>query len=65
MRKKISSKVFDFTPEFIILLFILGFILKLSDIINWSWWVITSPIWSLLLIGSILYLICLITRKTH
>ena len=39
-----------------IILFIVFLILKLTHVINWSWWWITSPLW----IGAILAVIALI-----
>jgi len=27
------------------LLFIIFFILKLCEIVNWSWWFVTAPLW--------------------
>ena len=39
-----------------IILFIVFLILKLTNIIDWSWWWITSPLW----IGAILAIIALI-----
>ena len=39
-----------------IILFIVFLILKLINVIDWSWWWITSPLW----IGAILAIIALI-----
>jgi hypothetical protein len=39
-----------------IILFIVFLILKLINVIDWSWWWITSPLW----IGAILAVIALI-----
>jgi len=35
------------------LLFAIMFILKLAKAITWSWWIVTAPIWILLLLGLI------------
>ena len=39
-----------------IILFIIFLILKLTHVIDWSWWWITSPLW----IGAILAIIALV-----
>ena len=39
-----------------IILFIVFLILKLTNVIDWSWWWITSPLW----IGAILAIIALV-----
>ena len=45
-------------------LFILFFILKLAGVIDWSWWIVTLPLWItpaiILGICSLLFVLCLI-----
>lgn len=44
------------------LLTIVFIVLKLTNVIDWSWWLVTSPIWggiALLIIGFVIYLIIL------
>lgn len=38
---------------FFIIIFIIFLILKLTKVIDWSWWWITSPLW----VGTIVFLI--------
>lgn len=38
-------------------LFLIFLVLKLVDVIDWSWWWITAPLWIPLVIGIILILI--------
>ncbi len=46
------------------LLFIVFLVLKLTGIIKWSWWWVTAPLWGgFLLVGIILAIIFLITKK--
>lgn len=49
------------------LLFITFLVLKLTHVINWSWWWITAPIWGplalLALFGLILFIGLLITKE--
>lgn len=37
-------------------LFLIFLILKLCKVINWSWWLITMPLW----IGFTIYILCII-----
>ena len=36
------------------ILFIVFLVLKLTDVINWSWWWVTSPLWIPLALGGII-----------
>ena len=38
------------------ILFLIFLVLKLCNVITWSWWWVTSPLW----IGAILYVLCLV-----
>ena len=42
------------------ILFIVFLILKLTNVINWSWWWVTAPLWIPLLIALVGILILLI-----
>jgi hypothetical protein len=44
-----------FFPLFIILL-----ILKLTHVVDWSWWWITSPLWATLLIVPVLVILLIL-----
>ena len=41
------------------LLFIVFLVLKLTRVIDWSWWWVTAPIWGSILIGIICFFILL------
>ena len=41
------------------ILFIVFLILKLCNVINWSWWWVTAPLW----IPAIIVIICIIIIK--
>lgn len=41
-----------------ILLFVVFLILKLCNVITWSWWIITAPLW----IEAIIIIICYIVH---
>ena len=46
--------------SFTSLLFLTLFVLKLCNVINWSWWIITMPLWlpfALFLVTVVLFLI--------
>ncbi|GGB82747.1 hypothetical protein GCM10007424_23480 [Flavobacterium suaedae] len=53
--------------DFLGLLTIVFIILKLTNVINWSWWWVTSPLWlpiaGVLVAGIIGFLIALIFSK--
>ncbi|AFM54752.1 hypothetical protein P12024L_32 [Nonlabens phage P12024L] len=44
-------------------LFLIFLILKLTDVIDWSWWWITSPLWIPLIIFVLIKFIILINNK--
>lgn len=46
------------------LLFIVFFILKLTETIDWSWWWVTSPLWIPLLIMGIIQVIMIAILKS-
>lgn len=49
---------------FVGLLTITFIVLKLCNVINWSWWLVLSPIWISLILGIIIFIIIyLIWRK--
>ena len=41
---------------FSIILFLIFLVLKLCNVITWSWWWVTSPLWT----GAILYILFLV-----
>ena len=49
---------------FLGILFIVFLVLKLTKVIDWSWWWITAPLWGgFFLLGIILAIILFITKK--
>lgn len=40
-----------------LLLFVLFLGLKLAEIIDWSWWLVTSPLWFSAIVSVIVYVI--------
>lgn len=42
---KDNKSTFDISTIFIGILFILFLVLKLTHVIDWSWWWVTSPLW--------------------
>lgn len=40
--------------NFLEVLFVVFLILKLTKVIDWSWWWVTSPLWGGIIIGIIL-----------
>lgn len=40
------------------LLFVVFLVLKLTKVIAWSWWWITSPLWLPVAIGVIIVIVC-------
>jgi hypothetical protein len=40
--------------RFFILLFLLFMLLKITGLINWSWWWVASPIWVPIVIGLVI-----------
>lgn len=45
------------------LLTIVFIVLKLTKVINWSWWWVLSPIWIWIILFIILFIIILIMQK--
>lgn len=41
--------------SFSTLLFIVFLVLKLTDVVDWSWWWVTSPLWIPIGVGIILF----------
>lgn len=41
------------------LLGIVFIVLKLTGYINWSWWIVLSPIWGSVLVGLLIFLVVL------
>ena len=39
------------------LLGIVFIVLKLTGYINWSWWIVLSPIWGSILVGILIFLV--------
>lgn len=39
------------------LLGIVFIVLKLTGYINWSWWIVLSPIWGSVLVGLLIFLV--------
>jgi hypothetical protein len=48
-------------------LFLIFLVLKLTNVINWSWWWVTSPLWIPLVFGifilGIIFLIACLAQK--
>lgn len=42
------------------LLFLVFLVLKLTNVINWSWWIVTLPLWGGAALGIGLFLLVLI-----
>jgi hypothetical protein len=57
MGKENSSVI---SSEFVYpgLLFIIFLVLKLTHVIDWSWWWITAPLWGNVLLGLLIIIIC-------
>lgn len=53
MKKQIICK----GPIIISLIGIIFVILKLTDTINWPWWLVVSPFWSLAIIATVTLLV--------
>jgi hypothetical protein len=56
--------------SFPFLLFLIFFALKITGVINWSWWAVTSPIWItalimafVLVLGVLLFILNAILQK--
>lgn len=52
---------------FFSLLGIVFIVLKLTGYINWSWWIVLSPIWGSILVGLLIFLVMMfvIYRNTR
>lgn len=48
------SKNSSIRLNFLEVLFVVFLILKLTKVIDWSWWWVTSPLWGGIIIGIIL-----------
>lgn len=48
---------------FLGILFIVFLILKLTNVIDWSWWWVTAPLWGALALGIALAIIIEIIKK--
>ena len=57
-----ASKQSSNGVTFIGLLFLLLLGLKLANIINWSWWWITAPIWAS---ASLVIIVCLVVLLVY
>ena len=44
-------------PSLPVLVFIVFLVLKLTEVIDWSWWWVTSPLWITVLVVGAMYLI--------
>ena len=55
-----AEKVVYKGVSFPMLLFITFLILKLTNVISWSWWWVTSPLWITFGIGIVLLLVVVI-----
>ena len=53
-----NNKVVTRSPIFMIL-FIVFLVLKLTNVINWSWWWVTAPLWIPVSIALVLLLIAI------
>jgi hypothetical protein len=57
-RGKVSDSIGFFDALFITFL-----VLKLTGVINWSWWWITSPLWGVALIAFVISFITAVVNK--
>ena len=48
---------------FLGVLFIVFLILKLTNVIDWSWWWVTAPLWGVLALGIVVAFIIEIIKK--
>lgn len=39
---------------FVVILFIIFLVLRLTDVIDWAWWIIFSPIWGYIILYIII-----------
>ena len=47
-------------PGFISLLAITFIVLKLTNVIDWSWWWVLAPVWGSAVLGLLLFLVLLV-----
>ncbi len=59
MKSEISGELVFFISLFIAT-FLIFMILKLMNIITWSWWVITIPLWGPIIFIGIIFIIAFI-----
>lgn len=68
-----GTKAASNSGSFVFLLFIVFLVLKLTGVIDWSWWWVTSPLWlaalataaALVLAGGAGYLIYRIVKRVR
>lgn len=62
-----EKKTTDAGGGFLSILFLVFLVLKLTDVINWSWWWVTAPMWIpvafLALIWAVYFILKLFSRK--
>lgn len=46
MKKSSSKKAFGVVIAALILSTVVATILKLADVLSWSWWAVTCPLWA-------------------
>lgn len=56
-----ENKIINGSVSLLSVLFIVLFILKITNTINWSWWIVTLPLWfwPALMIGISLFFVVL------
>lgn len=54
-----NSSVSYSSGGFFSLLGVAFIVLKLTGYINWSWWIVLSPIWGSILVGLLIFLVML------
>lgn len=61
MKKFVTSVQIKSTGNLSTILFLIFLVSKLTGLIDWSWWWVTSPIWIPLVFGLALFIIILLT----
>jgi hypothetical protein len=56
MKKFVTQEQTKSTGNISTMLFLIFLILKLTGLINWSWWWVTSPLWIPLCFGVVLFI---------
>ena len=46
-------------------LFVVFLVLKLTHVIEWSWWLVTAPLWGGFLLGVIVFIIACVLISKH